>query len=248
MSEVAQRAPTPAGVLVPVSGLARTHSGPGPRPAEGAGAPHGLQLRHLPVSRGAGRRGHLPPRRRSALHRPADAEPADPPTGGDRRHAAAAAPPRRAAADRGRPRAAGRVPHCAGPGRPGGQPHPAGSKTGTAAAAGGPAVAPGGAPGGRRRGQAAEGRGGRAGGRGLAGDAAGRGVLAARHPPGRRRPGLADHQPGDVARGAGGDGHRGIRARGMDPGPRTRWPTTAPSAWPNWSACRSSTGRAAPSP
>jgi hypothetical protein len=35
MSEVAQRTPTPPGVLVPVPGPARTHSGPGPRPAEG---------------------------------------------------------------------------------------------------------------------------------------------------------------------------------------------------------------------
>src|SRR4029077_13204738 len=47
MSDVAQRTPTPPGVLVPVPSLARTHSGPGPRPAEGAGAPQGLQLRHL---------------------------------------------------------------------------------------------------------------------------------------------------------------------------------------------------------
>ena len=38
MSEIAQRTPTPPGVLVPVPDLARTHSGPGPRPAEGPGA------------------------------------------------------------------------------------------------------------------------------------------------------------------------------------------------------------------
>jgi len=45
MSEVAQR--TPPGVLVPVPGLARTHSGPRPRSAAGAGEPQGLQLQHL---------------------------------------------------------------------------------------------------------------------------------------------------------------------------------------------------------
>jgi DNA-binding transcriptional LysR family regulator len=47
MNEVARRTPTPPGVLVPVPGLDRAHAGPGPRPAAGAGAPHGLELRHL---------------------------------------------------------------------------------------------------------------------------------------------------------------------------------------------------------
>ena len=47
MSKVAQRTPAPPGVLVPTPNLDRVHAGPMPRPATGAGAPQGLELRHL---------------------------------------------------------------------------------------------------------------------------------------------------------------------------------------------------------
>jgi DNA-binding transcriptional LysR family regulator len=47
MSEVAQRTPTPPGVLVPVPGLTRTHSGPGRGPRRGPERRKGPQLRHL---------------------------------------------------------------------------------------------------------------------------------------------------------------------------------------------------------
>ena len=47
MSEVAQRTSAVPGVLVPVAGLDRAHAEPVPRPAAGAGAPQGLELRHL---------------------------------------------------------------------------------------------------------------------------------------------------------------------------------------------------------
>ncbi len=47
MSEVAQRTPAVPAVLVPVAGLDRAHAEPVPRPAAGAGAPQGLELRHL---------------------------------------------------------------------------------------------------------------------------------------------------------------------------------------------------------
>src|SRR4029077_12786298 len=223
MSDVAQRTPTPPGVLVPVPSLARTHSGPGPRPAEGAGAPQGLQLRHLRylvVLADAG-----------TFHRAA------------KRlfiaQSTLSQQIRRLEEIVGSPLLRVVLPWRL-------------EESLAVAAAGRLQNAAAAAPAELARLEVAPDAGcsprGRAGGPGRAGVAAGRGVLAPRPPPGPRRPGLADHQPGDVARGAGGDGHRGIRARGMDPGPRTRWPTTAPSAWPNWSACRSSTGRAAPSP
>src|ERR1700760_1060456 len=47
MNEIAQRTPTPPGVLVPMPGWDRAQAGPGPQPAAGAGAPLGLELRHL---------------------------------------------------------------------------------------------------------------------------------------------------------------------------------------------------------
>jgi len=47
MNEIAQRTPTPPGVLVPMPGRDRAQAGPGPQPAAGAGAPLGLELRHL---------------------------------------------------------------------------------------------------------------------------------------------------------------------------------------------------------
>jgi len=47
MSKVAPRTPAPPGVLVPMPSLDRAHAGPMPRPAAGAGAPQGLELRHL---------------------------------------------------------------------------------------------------------------------------------------------------------------------------------------------------------
>jgi DNA-binding transcriptional LysR family regulator len=47
MSEVAQRTPAPPGVLMPVAGRTVAHAGPMTRPAAGAGAPQGLELRHL---------------------------------------------------------------------------------------------------------------------------------------------------------------------------------------------------------
>jgi Bacterial regulatory helix-turn-helix protein, lysR family len=50
MSEGAQLRPAPPGGLVPVDGLARAHAGPTPWPGAGAGAPHGLELRHLRYS------------------------------------------------------------------------------------------------------------------------------------------------------------------------------------------------------
>ena len=86
---------------------------------------------------------------------------------------------------------------------------------------------------------------GRAGGRGLAGDAAGRGVLAARHPPADAGLGWLTTSPETLP--AALEAMVTGEFRGMDPG-RTRRPTAAPSAWPNWSVCRSSTDRAAPSP
>ena len=47
MSEIARRTPAPPGVVVPVPGSDRARAGPGPRPTTGAGAPQGLELRHL---------------------------------------------------------------------------------------------------------------------------------------------------------------------------------------------------------
>ena len=47
MSKVAQRTRAVPGVLVPVAGLDRTRAAPVPRPAAAAGAPQGLELRHL---------------------------------------------------------------------------------------------------------------------------------------------------------------------------------------------------------
>jgi DNA-binding transcriptional LysR family regulator len=47
MSKVAQRTPAVPGVLVPVADLDRTRAAPVPRPAAAAGAPQGLELRHL---------------------------------------------------------------------------------------------------------------------------------------------------------------------------------------------------------
>ena len=47
MSEVAQRTRAVPGVLVPVADPDRDHAEPVPQPAAGAGAPQGLELRHL---------------------------------------------------------------------------------------------------------------------------------------------------------------------------------------------------------
>ena len=47
MSKDVQRTPAVPGVLVPMAGLDRAHAEPVPRPSAGAGAPQGLELRHL---------------------------------------------------------------------------------------------------------------------------------------------------------------------------------------------------------
>src|SRR5262249_23608593 len=83
------------------------------------------------------RRGHLHPRRGADVHRPADAEPADPAAGGDGGHAAAAAPAGRRPADRGRRGVVGGGPQGAVPGRSRGGAGPAGGRAGAAGGAGG---------------------------------------------------------------------------------------------------------------
>src|SRR5215471_11515816 len=89
----------------------------------------GVELRHLRyfvAVAGAGTFTHAA----KDVHRPANAEPADPPAGGNGRHAVAATPPRGRAADQCGHRAAGGIPGRAVLDRARGEADPAGGGPG----------------------------------------------------------------------------------------------------------------------